>query len=68
MENFMDTITTAILSADLWIIAIAGVLAALAGVAKLTKTKKDDKYVQKAIDGLNKVKAIIAKLKPTTKK
>lgn len=68
MENFMDTITTAILSADLWIVAIAGVLAALAGVAKLTKTNKDDKLIQKAIDGLNKIKSIITKLKPTTKK
>lgn len=68
MENMFDTIANLAMSIDLWIVALAGVLAALAGIAKLTKTKKDDKYVQIAIDGLNKVKAVISKLKPTTKK
>ena len=67
MDNILDSLSGFIVTADVWIIAISGVLLALAGVAKLTKTDKDDKLVQKAIDMLNKIKGMLPS-KKTAKK
>ena len=67
MEYLIGSAFELISSADQYILAISGVLLALAGVAKLTKTKKDDKYVQLAIDYLNKAKGLLGKFKPKAK-
>lgn len=66
MENMLDTAVSVLSSADVWMVAIAGLLAALAGIAKLTKTKKDDEAIAKVTAGLNKVRQIIVKLKPAS--
>lgn len=67
MENFLDTAVSLLSSADVWLIAIGGVLAALAGVAKLTKTKKDDEAIAKVTAALAKLRNLLTKL-PIKKK
>lgn len=64
MENFISSALEFISSADMYLYAIGGVLVSLAAVAKLTKTKKDDKYVQMAINGVNKLKNLLSSVKP----
>lgn len=56
----MEMITNAIASADVYLIAASGLLIGLAGIAKLTKTKKDDKYIAIAIEYVNKAKSLFS--------
>lgn len=63
MQEYIDIAVEFISSAELYIIAITGVLVALAGVAKLTKNKTDDKLVGKAVGFMNKIKALLGKVK-----
>ena len=67
MEDLMTTAVGIVSSADTWLLAISGLLVALAGIAKLTKTKKDDAWVLKAKTYLDKVLSLTAKIKPKLK-
>jgi len=67
MESFLTSAADIVLSADQWLLAISAVLLSLAGIAKLTKTKKDDKYVQIAIDYLNKARNLLTSFSKKTK-
>lgn len=63
MEEFMTKAVELIASADVWIAAISGLVLALAGIAKLTKTKKDDAVIAKILAGLDKIKNLTLKFK-----
>ena len=67
MEQMIQMVTSLASSADVWLLSISGVLVALAAVAKLTKTKKDDKLVLLAKTYLDKAISVLAKLKPKVK-
>lgn len=64
LGNVVEYVSSAIMNADVYLAAIAAVLLALAGVAKLTKNKVDDKWVAKGTELLNKARAFINKYKP----
>lgn len=55
MQEYINSAVELISSADIYLIAISGVLVALAAVAKLTKTKKDDEAIAKANSFINKL-------------
>ena len=63
MNEYIEMALGFVSSADTYLLAISGVLVALAGVAKLTKTKKDDKYVAKAIAIVSKLTSFLPKKK-----
>lgn len=55
MEEYINKALELISSADVYLIAVSGVLVSLAAVAKLTKTKKDDEALEKANGLIKKI-------------
>ena len=63
MNEYIEMALGFVSSADVYLLAISGVLVALLGVAKLTKTKKDDKVLAKAIAFIAKIASYLPKSK-----
>lgn len=63
MEEYINSAVNLMSSADVYLLAVSGVLVSLAAVAKLTKTKKDDEYVAKAKSIIDKLLAFFPKKK-----
>ena len=53
-------------SADLYLLALVGVLTALVPIVRKTKTKTDDKILDKALSILTKVRSLYSKKKVET--
>lgn len=69
MEQYIDKAVELIASADIYLLAIVGVLMALLPVIRKTKNKTDDKIADQILSVVNKVRGLIAKytLKNKTK-
>ena len=50
MESVINAVTGFLSSIDQYVVAVLAILGAFSGLAKLTPTQADDKFLQKAID------------------
>jgi len=63
MEDYISSAVDFISSADIYLLALAGVLTALIPVIRKTKTKTDDKVVDGTLSVLAKIRSFLTKNK-----
>ena len=63
MEDYISSAVDFISSADIYLLALAGVLTALIPVIRKTKTKTDDKIVDNTLSVLTKIRSFLTKNK-----
>ena len=63
MEEYISSALGFLSSADIYLIALAGVLTALIPVVRKTKNKTDDKIVDSGLSFLSKIRSYLPKKK-----
>ena len=59
MEEYMNKAVELLSSADIYMVAVAGVLVALLPIIRKTKTKTDDKIADRILAVINKVRSYL---------
>jgi len=68
MEQYIEQAVGFLSSADIYLVAIGAIIAALIPILKKTKSKKDEVYAEKALTILNKIRNLFKKKEAEPKK